>query len=58
VTGSLNWAVRQATETETNFNAVERMIYYADSVEQEAPDEVENNIPPNVNLILNKGMAF
>jgi len=46
VTGSLNWAVRQATETETNMNAIERLIYYADEIEQEAPDFILETEPP------------
>jgi ABC-type multidrug transport system fused ATPase/permease subunit len=46
VTGTLNWCVRQFTETENAMNAVERIAYYGYKVEQEAPAILENKRVP------------
>lgn len=46
VTGTLNWCVRQYTETEIAMNAVERVQHYAERVEQEAPATIEGKRPP------------
>ncbi|KAL6591713.1 P-loop containing nucleoside triphosphate hydrolase protein [Neocallimastix sp. 'constans'] len=35
VTGNLNWAVRQFSETEVHMNAAERLSYYANEIESE-----------------------
>ncbi|KAI9596789.1 P-loop containing nucleoside triphosphate hydrolase protein [Syncephalis fuscata] len=45
VTGTLNWCVRQAAEVEVNMNAVERLKFYADELEQEAPAVIEKTKP-------------
>jgi ATP-binding cassette subfamily C (CFTR/MRP) protein 1 len=37
VTSVLNWCVRQAAETETQMNCVERLSHYAEKLETEAP---------------------
>jgi len=37
VTGNLNWAVRQFSETEVHMNAAERLSYYANEIETENP---------------------
>lgn len=36
---SFGWAVRQSAEVENNMNGVERIVYYAREVEQEAPHD-------------------
>lgn len=38
--------VRQLAEVENNMNSVERMVYYAQDVEQEAPYEIPSHKPP------------
>ncbi|KAF5367964.1 hypothetical protein D9758_004466 [Tetrapyrgos nigripes] len=43
---AFGWAVRQSAEVENNMNAVERVLYYAHSVEQEAPHEIPETKPP------------
>ncbi|ORZ35477.1 P-loop containing nucleoside triphosphate hydrolase protein [Catenaria anguillulae PL171] len=45
VTSTLAWCVRQATETETQMNSVERLSHYAHNLESEAP-LVTNVCPP------------
>ncbi|RKP09032.1 putative ATP-binding cassette transporter protein YOR1 [Thamnocephalis sphaerospora] len=45
VTGTLNWCVRQAAEVEVNMNAVERLEYYAQELDQEAPAVLPDNRP-------------
>ncbi|KAF9266173.1 hypothetical protein L218DRAFT_897134 [Marasmius fiardii PR-910] len=40
------WAVRQSAEVENNMNAVERILYYSNEVEQESPHEIPENKPP------------
>ena len=37
--------VRQLAEVENNMNSVERILYYSDEVEQEAPYEIEGQKP-------------
>jgi len=37
--------VRQLAEVENNMNSVERMLYYSDQVEQEAPYEIPSQKP-------------
>eukprot|EP01028_Stygiella_incarcerata_P007998 TRINITY_DN335_c0_g4_i1.p1 TRINITY_DN335_c0_g4~~TRINITY_DN335_c0_g4_i1.p1 ORF type:complete len:1380 (-),score=414.43 TRINITY_DN335_c0_g4_i1:928-5067(-) len=46
LTGMLNWVVRQAAEAEAQFNAVERILFYKDELEEEFPEEVEDARPP------------
>ncbi|KDR78881.1 hypothetical protein GALMADRAFT_244520 [Galerina marginata CBS 339.88] len=43
---SFGWMVRQSAEVENNMNSVERIMYYAKEVEQEAPHEVPDKKPP------------
>lgn len=38
--------IRQSAEVENDMNGVERIVYYADSIEQEAPHEIKDNQPP------------
>ncbi|KAL0491571.1 ATP-binding cassette, subfamily C [Acrasis kona] len=45
ITGVFNWAVRSVTETESNMNAVERVLYYCDEIHQEAAPVVPNKRP-------------
>ncbi|KNE55572.1 hypothetical protein AMAG_01463 [Allomyces macrogynus ATCC 38327] len=37
VTGALNWCIRQMAEAEMQMNSVERIAYYAEQLETEAP---------------------
>ena len=46
VTGTLNWCIRQYTETEIAMNAVERIHHYGYAIEQEAPSIIEDKRPP------------
>ena len=46
VTGTLNWCVRQFTETEIAMNAVERMHHYGTTSEIEADAIVDAHRPP------------
>ncbi|KAL5035647.1 hypothetical protein RTP6_003309 [Batrachochytrium dendrobatidis] len=46
VTSTLNWCIRQFTETEIAMNAVERVEYYANSVAIEPP-EITDVRPPS-----------
>lgn len=45
ITGVFNWAVRSVTETEANMNAVERVLYYCEEIEQEKATIVPDNRP-------------
>ncbi|KAL1918432.1 uncharacterized protein VTP21DRAFT_3092 [Calcarisporiella thermophila] len=45
-TNTFGWCVRQLAEVETNMNAVERLFHYAYNLEQEAPDVIPDNRPP------------
>jgi ABC-type multidrug transport system fused ATPase/permease subunit len=47
ITGVFNWAVRSVTETEANMNAVERVLYYCEEIEQEAAMVIQGNRPPS-----------
>lgn len=38
--------VRQLAEVENDMNSVERVVYYANHVEQEAPHFIEGTTPP------------
>ncbi|KAF8579018.1 ABC transporter [Ramaria rubella] len=42
---SFGWAVRQSAEVENNMNGVERVVYYANEVEQDADYERPENKP-------------
>jgi len=45
---AFGWFVRQFAEVENDSNAVERILYYSQEVEQEAPHVVlDNKLPPN-----------
>ncbi|KAI6099708.1 ABC transporter [Pisolithus sp. B1] len=45
---SFGWAVRQFADVENNMNSVERVVHYADEVDQEAPHDVDNaSVPEN-----------
>ena len=43
---SFAWMVRQVAEVENNMSAVERIVHYANELEQEAPHEVEDSAAP------------
>lgn len=45
LTGVMNWFVRQFSEVEVQMNGMERLLYYAQELEQEAAPIVENNRP-------------
>lgn len=47
LTNVLSWFVRQLTEAETNFNAVERLVYYAKELPIERQTYNSENAPPN-----------
>ena len=38
--------IRQSAEVENDMNGVERIVYYADAIEQEAPHEIKDHQPP------------
>ena len=40
--------MRQTAEVENNMNSVERVVFYATAVEQEAPHELPYMKPPNM----------
>ncbi|KAL0575903.1 hypothetical protein V5O48_006076 [Marasmius crinis-equi] len=42
---AFGWLVRQSAEVENNMNSVERIVYYAEEVEQEAPHELPDAKP-------------
>ncbi|KIO14748.1 hypothetical protein M404DRAFT_17610 [Pisolithus tinctorius Marx 270] len=45
---SFGWAVRQFADVENNMNSVERVVHYADEVDQEAPHDMDNaTVPAN-----------
>ncbi|CAG8547028.1 11089_t:CDS:10 [Funneliformis mosseae] len=46
VTGTFNWCVRQFAEVEANMNAVERLVYYSDSLDVEAEPIISDHRPP------------
>ncbi|KAL0491865.1 ATP-binding cassette, subfamily C [Acrasis kona] len=46
ITGSISYAVRNFTDTESNMNSVERIVYYCDEIEQEAEPIIEGKRPP------------
>lgn len=39
--------VRQVAEVENDMNAVERMVHYANEVEQEAPHQIKDSAGPS-----------
>ncbi|KAF8756166.1 ABC transporter [Rhizoctonia solani] len=43
---SFGWMVRQSAEVENDMNGVERILHYAQHVEQEAPYEIPDKEPP------------
>ncbi|KAF8907317.1 ABC transporter [Gymnopilus junonius] len=43
---AFGWMVRQSAEVENDMNSVERIVYYAKDVEQEAPHEIPDKKPP------------
>ncbi|KAI6039822.1 ABC transporter [Pisolithus marmoratus] len=43
---SFGWAVRQFADVENNMNSVERVVHYADEVDQEAPHDVDSAAVP------------
>lgn len=45
ITSTLNWCVRQFTETEIQMNSVERIDYYASNLESEAPPVIPDKRP-------------
>jgi ABC-type multidrug transport system fused ATPase/permease subunit len=48
VTGSMNFAVRQAVEVEVNANSIERLNYYANDLDQERERILPDHRPPKV----------
>ncbi|CAB4387319.1 unnamed protein product [Rhizophagus irregularis] len=46
VTGTFNWCVRQYAEVEANMNAVERLVYYSDSLDIEPAPIIPDHRPP------------
>lgn len=42
---AFGWMVRQSAEVENNMNSVERIVYYAKDIEQEASHEVPDKKP-------------
>ena len=45
VQAAFGWMVRQVSEVENNMNSVERMVYYAQEIEQEAPHDLPDSRP-------------
>lgn len=45
-TGMMQWGVRMLAETENQMTSVERLMYYTDNLDQEAPGVVANHVPP------------
>ena len=43
---AFGWLVRQSAEVENDFNSVERIVHYAEGLEQEAPHDVPELKPP------------
>ncbi|TPX38128.1 hypothetical protein SmJEL517_g00165 [Synchytrium microbalum] len=46
ITTSLNWAVRNISQTENNMNSIERLVHYCESLESEKPDIIPEHRPP------------
>jgi ABC-type multidrug transport system fused ATPase/permease subunit len=46
VQAAFGWMVRQSAEVENDMNSVERIIHYAEQIEQEAPYQIEAATPP------------
>ncbi|KAJ3876293.1 ABC transporter [Lentinula edodes] len=44
---AFGWLVRQSAEVENDMNSVERVIYYAEEIEQEAAHELPDKRPPS-----------
>ena len=44
---SFGWMVRQLAEVENNMNSVERIVYYTQDIEQEAPYTIPSQKPPS-----------
>jgi hypothetical protein len=42
---AFGWMVRQSAEVENDMNGVERILHYANEVEQEAPHELPDQKP-------------
>lgn len=62
VTGTLNWCIRQFTETEVAMNAVERVSYYGYEIENEPDAVIPSNRPaeqwPDKGLITVKDLQM
>ncbi|TFK46118.1 ABC transporter [Heliocybe sulcata] len=43
---AFGWMVRQSAEVENDMNSVERVVHYANEIEQEAPHEIPDHTPP------------
>lgn len=46
ISQSFSWMVRQTAEVENDMNSVERLIYYGEQLEQEAPSVIDDARPP------------
>jgi len=46
LTGYLKFGVRMIAQTEADMSSVERILYYSNNIEPEAPDEVPEKDPP------------
>ncbi|KAJ4480031.1 ABC transporter [Lentinula aciculospora] len=44
---AFGWLVRQSAEVENDMNSVERVVYYAEEIEQEAAHELPDTKPPS-----------
>ncbi|CUA72234.1 hypothetical protein RSOLAG22IIIB_00899 [Rhizoctonia solani] len=44
IQASFGWAVRQSAEIENNMNGVERIVFYAREIEQEAPHDTHDDV--------------
>ncbi|KAJ3795163.1 ABC transporter [Lentinula aff. detonsa] len=44
---AFGWLVRQSAEVENDMNSVERVVYYAEEIEQEAAHELPDKKPPS-----------
>ncbi|SCV70702.1 BQ2448_3464 [Microbotryum intermedium] len=45
IQAAFSWMVRQVAEVENDMNSVERMLHYANKLEQEAPSDIEETRP-------------
>lgn len=45
IQGAMSWMVRQIAEVENDMNSVERVLHYANNLEQEAPSVIEATRP-------------